>query len=82
MILSGKALLTQIMVEKGQRLARHNREAPIRANTYGAVGAVGNAISVSDAAVAMATGKSLVPRPESVKFHVHGKWQHGVFARI
>lgn len=45
------------------------------ANTYGAIGAVGNAISVSDAAVAMATGRCWFRVPESVKFHVYGDWQ-------
>jgi 3-isopropylmalate/(R)-2-methylmalate dehydratase large subunit len=51
------------------------------ANTYGAVGAVGNAIGVTDAAVAMATGKCWFRVPESVKFVITGTWQPWVMAK-
>jgi 3-isopropylmalate/(R)-2-methylmalate dehydratase large subunit len=42
---------------------------------------MGNAVSVSDAAVAMATGKSWFRVPESVKFYVTGTWQPYVMAK-
>ena len=72
----------QIMVENGHVLpGKISIGTDSHANTYGAVGAVGNAISVSDAAVAMAIGKCWFRVPESVKFHVHGKWQPWVVAK-
>lgn len=50
-------------------------------NTYGAAGAVGNAMSVSDAAVAMAIGKCWYRVPESVKFVFHGDLQPWVMGK-
>ena len=48
----------QIMVEDGHVLpGTISVGTDSHANTYGALGAVGNAVSVTDAAVAMATGK-------------------------
>ena len=65
-----------IMVEQGYVLpGKVTIGTDSHANTYGAVGAVGNAMSVTDAAVAMATGKCWFRVPESVKFHIHGEWQ-------
>lgn len=72
----------QIMVEQGHVLpGKISIGTDSHANTYGAVGAVGNAISVSDAAVAMATGMCWFRVPESVKFFVHGTWQPWVMAK-
>jgi 3-isopropylmalate/(R)-2-methylmalate dehydratase large subunit len=72
----------QIMVEQGHVIpGTISVGTDSHANTYGAVGAVGNAVSVSDAAVAMAIGKCWFRVPESVKFHVHGQWQPWVMAK-
>ena len=66
----------QIMVEKGHVLpGTISIGSDSHSNTYGALGAVGNAVSVSDAAVAMATGKCWFRVPEAVKFNVYGQWQ-------
>jgi 3-isopropylmalate/(R)-2-methylmalate dehydratase large subunit len=71
-----------IMVEQGHVLpGRISVGTDSHANTYGAVGAIGNAMSVSDAAVAMATGKCWFRIPESVRFHVYGEWQPSVMAK-
>ncbi|MFW6116292.1 MAG: aconitase/3-isopropylmalate dehydratase large subunit family protein [bacterium] len=65
----------QIMVEQGHVLPGNvTVGTDSHANTYGAVGALGNAVSVTDAAVAMATGKCWFRVPKSVKFHVYGEW--------
>ncbi len=72
----------QIMVEKG-----HARPGTIcagtdsHANTYGAVGAVGLAVSTTDAAVIMATGKCWFRVPESVRFHISGELPDRVMSK-
>jgi homoaconitate hydratase family protein len=80
--LGRQGIAHQLMVEQGHVLpGRISIGTDSHANTYGAVGAVGNAIGVSDAAVAMATGKLWFRVPESVKFHVTGNWQPWVMAK-
>ncbi len=80
--LGRQGIAHQLMVEQGHVLpGKLSIGTDSHANTYGAVGAVGNAVSVSDAAVAMATGKSWFRVPESVKFHITGKWQPWVMAK-
>lgn len=80
--LGTQGIAHQIMVEKGHVLpGTISIGTDSHANTYGAVGAVGNAVSVTDAAVAMATGKGWFRVPESVKFHVSGKWQPWVMGK-
>jgi 3-isopropylmalate/(R)-2-methylmalate dehydratase large subunit len=80
--LGRQGIAHQIMVEQGHVLpGTLSIGTDSHANTYGAVGAVGNAVSVSDAAVAMATGKSWFRVPETVKFHITGKWQPWVMAK-
>jgi 3-isopropylmalate/(R)-2-methylmalate dehydratase large subunit len=70
------------MVENGHVLpGKISIGTDSHANTYGAVGAVGNAVSVTDAAVAMAIGKCWFRVPESVKFYITGKWQPYVMAK-
>jgi 3-isopropylmalate/(R)-2-methylmalate dehydratase large subunit len=70
------------MVEKGHVLpGTISVGTDSHANTYGAVGAVGNAVSVTDAAIAMATGKCWFRVPESVRFHVFGDWQPSVMGK-
>jgi 3-isopropylmalate/(R)-2-methylmalate dehydratase large subunit len=70
------------MVEQGHVLpGKVSIGTDSHANTYGAVGAVGNAIGVTDAAIAMATGKCWFRVPESVKFHIKGTWQPWVMAK-
>jgi 3-isopropylmalate/(R)-2-methylmalate dehydratase large subunit len=72
----------QIMVEQGFVLpGRVTVGTDSHANTYGAIGAVGNAVSVTDAAAALATGKCWFRVPESIKFHVYGEWQPWVTAK-
>ncbi len=72
----------QIMVEQGHVLpGKISIGTDSHANTYGAVGSVGNAVGVTDAAVAMATGKAWFRVPESVKFHITGEWQPFVMAK-
>ena len=72
----------QIMVEQGHVIpGTISIGTDSHANTYGAVGAIGNAVSVSDAAVAMAIGKCWFRVPETVRFHVHGHWQPWVMAK-
>lgn len=80
--LGRQGIAHQIMVEQGHVLpGTISIGTDSHANTYGAVGAVGNAISVSDAAVAMAIGKCWFRVPESVKFYVYGTWQPWVMAK-
>ena len=80
--LGRQGIAHQIMVEQGHVLpGTVSVGTDSHANTYGAVGAVGNAVSVTDAAVAMATGKCWFRVPESVKFHVTGTWPSWVFAK-
>lgn len=80
--LGKQGIAHQIMVEQGHVLpGTVSVGTDSHANTYGAVGAVGNAVSVSDAAVAMAIGKCWFRVPESVKFHVTGTWQPYVMGK-
>jgi 3-isopropylmalate/(R)-2-methylmalate dehydratase large subunit len=80
--LGRQGIAHQLMVEQGHVLpGKVSIGTDSHANTYGAVGAVGNAIGVSDAAVAMATGKLWFRVPESVKFHITGTWQPWVMAK-
>ncbi len=80
--LGRQGIAHQIMVEQGHVLpGKISIGTDSHANTYGAVGAVGNAIGVTDAAVAMATGKAWFRVPESVKFNITGEWQPWVMAK-
>jgi 3-isopropylmalate/(R)-2-methylmalate dehydratase large subunit len=80
--LGRQGIAHQIMVEQGHTLpGKISLGTDSHANTYGAVGAVGNAIGVTDAAVAMAIGKAWFRVPESVKFHIKGEWQPWVMAK-
>ena len=80
--LGRQGIAHQIMVEQGHVLpGKISIGTDSHANTYGAVGAVGNAIGVTDAAVAMATGKAWFRVPETVKFHIKGEWQPWVMAK-
>ena len=80
--LGRQGIAHQIMVEQGHVLpGTISIGTDSHANTYGAVGAVGNAVGVTDAAVAMATGKAWFRVPESVKFHVTGEWQPWIMAK-
>lgn len=80
--LGRQGIAHQIMVEQGHVLpGKISIGTDSHANTYGAVGAVGNAVGVTDAAVAMATGKAWFRIPESVKFHITGEWQPWVMAK-
>ena len=74
--LGRQGIAHQIMVEQGHVLpGKISIGTDSHANTYGAVGAVGNAVGVTDAAVAMATGKAWCRAPSSVKFNIVGDWQ-------
>jgi 3-isopropylmalate/(R)-2-methylmalate dehydratase large subunit len=80
--LGRQGIAHQIMVEQGHVLpGKISIGTDSHANTYGAVGAVGNAVGVTDAAVAMATGKAWFRVPESVKFVIKGKWQPYVMGK-
>jgi len=80
--LGRQGIAHQIMVEQGHVLpGTISIGTDSHANTYGAAGAVGNAVGVTDAAVAMATGKAWFRVPESVKFHIIGEWQPWVMAK-
>jgi 3-isopropylmalate/(R)-2-methylmalate dehydratase large subunit len=80
--LGRQGIAHQIMVEQGHVLpGKISIGTDSHANTYGAVGAVGNAVGVTDAAVAMATGKAWFRVPESVKFVIKGEWQPWVMAK-
>lgn len=80
--LGNQGIAHQIMVEKGHVLpGTISLGTDSHANTYGAVGALGNAVGVTDAAVAMATGKCWLRVPESVKFIVRGQWHPYVMAK-
>jgi 3-isopropylmalate/(R)-2-methylmalate dehydratase large subunit len=80
--LGRQGIAHQLMVEQGHVLpGKVSIGTDSHANTYGAVGAVGNAIGVTDAAIAMATGKCWFRVPESVKFHIKGTWQPWVMAK-
>ncbi len=80
--LGRQGIAHQIMVEQGHVLpGKISIGTDSHANTYGAVGAVGNAIGVTDAAVAMATGKAWFRVPESVKFHIKGEWQPWIMGK-
>jgi 3-isopropylmalate/(R)-2-methylmalate dehydratase large subunit len=80
--LGRQGIAHQIMVEQGHVLpGKISIGTDSHANTYGAVGAVGNAIGVTDAAIAMATGKCWFRVPETVKFVITGEWQPWVMAK-
>ena len=84
--LGRQGIAHQIIVEQGHVLpGKISIGTDSHANTYGAVGAVGNAVGnavgVTDAAVAMATGKAWFRVPESVKFNIIGEWQPWVMAK-
>ena len=80
--LGRQGIAHQIMVEQGHVLpGKISIGTDSHANTYGAVGAVGNAVGVTDAAIAMATGKAWFRVPESVKFIITGTWQPWVMAK-
>jgi 3-isopropylmalate/(R)-2-methylmalate dehydratase large subunit len=80
--LGRQGIAHQIMVEQGHVLpGKISIGTDSHANTYGAVGAVGNAVGVTDAAVAMATGKAWFRVPEAVKFVIKGEWQPWVMAK-
>ena len=80
--LGRQGIAHQLMVEQGHVLpGKISIGTDSHANTYGAVGAVGNAIGVTDAAIAMATGKCWFRVPESVKFVITGEWQPWVMAK-
>jgi 3-isopropylmalate dehydratase large subunit len=80
--LGRQGIAHQIMVEQGHVLpGKISIGTDSHANTYGAIGAMGNAIGVTDAAVAMATGKCWFRVPESVKFVIKGQWQPYVMAK-
>ena len=80
--LGRQGIAHQLMVEQGHVLpGKVSIGTDSHANTYGAVGAVGNAIGVTDAAIAMATGKCWFRVPESVKFVIRGEWQPWVMAK-
>jgi 3-isopropylmalate/(R)-2-methylmalate dehydratase large subunit len=80
--LGKQGIAHQVMVEQGHVLpGTVSIGTDSHANTYGAVGAVGNAVSVSDAAVAMAIGKCWFRVPEAVKFYITGTWQPYVMAK-
>lgn len=80
--LGRQGIAHQIMVEQGHVLpGTISIGTDSHANTYGAVGAVGNAVGVTDAAVAMATGKAWFRVPEAVKFNIVGEWQPYIMAK-
>lgn len=80
--LGRQGIAHQVMVENGHVLpGKISIGTDSHANTYGAVGAVGNAISVSDAAVAMAIGKCWFRVPETVKFYCYGEWKPWVMGK-
>ncbi len=80
--LGRQGIAHQIMVEQGHVLpGKISIGTDSHANTYGAVGSMGNAIGVTDAAIAMATGKAWFRVPETVKFNITGKWQPWVMAK-
>ena len=80
--LGRQGIAHQVMVENGHVLpGTISVGTDSHANTYGAVGAMGNAVGVTDAAVAMAIGKCWFRVPESVRFHIHGSWPSWVMAK-
>lgn len=80
--LGRQGIAHQIMVEQGHVLpGTVSIGTDSHANTYGAVGAVGNAVGVTDAAVAMATGKAWFRVPEAVRFNITGTWQPWIMAK-
>ncbi len=80
--LGRQGIAHQIMVEQGHVMpGTISIGTDSHANTYGAVGAVGNAIGVTDAAIAMATSKCWFRVPETVKFVITGTWQPYVMAK-
>lgn len=80
--LGRQGIAHQIMVEQGHVLpGTISIGTDSHANTYGAAGAVGNAVGVTDAAVAMATGKAWFRVPEAVKFNIIGEWQPWVMGK-
>ncbi len=80
--LGRQGIAHQVMVENGHVLpGTISIGTDSHANMYGAVGAMGNAVGVTDAAVAMAIGKLWFRVPESVRFHVRGAWPSWVMAK-
>lgn len=72
----------QVMVEKGHALPGQIIVAPdSHATTYGACGALGTGLGVTDVAIALGTGRLWFRVPETVKIVLNGKLGTGVSAK-
>ncbi len=77
----GKGVCHQIMMENHVRPGQLIFGADSHTCAYGALGAFGTGVGCTDYLYAMVTGKSWVLVPESLKFNLTGKLNHGVTAR-
>lgn len=72
----------QVMIEKGHVLPGQIIVAPdSHATTYGACGALGTGLGVTDTAIALVTGSLWFRVPESIKIVLEGKLGPGVSAK-
>lgn len=72
----------QVMMENGHALPGQIIVAPdSHTTTYGACGALGTGLGVTDVAIAVGTGKLWFRVPESVKIVLNGKLGEGVSAK-
>lgn len=55
--------------------------ADSHSNTYGVMGSFGAGLGSTEIAVAWVTGKCWFKVPETIRINLHGKAQHGVFAK-
>ena len=77
----GKGVCHQIMMENHVRPGELIFGADSHTCAYGALGAFGTGVGCTDYLYAMATGKSWVLVPETLRFNLTGKLPEGVYAR-
>ncbi len=77
----GQGVCHQIMMENYVRSGELIFGADSHTCTYGAVGAFGTGVGNTDFLYAMATGRSWVLVPETLRFHLTGSLREGVYPR-
>jgi len=77
----GKGVCHQIMMEEYVRPGELIFGADSHTCTYGALGAFGTGVGNTDFLYAIVTGKSWVMVPHSLRFHLTGRFQEGVYPR-
>ncbi|HZK01712.1 MAG TPA: 3-isopropylmalate dehydratase large subunit [Anaerovoracaceae bacterium] len=77
----GKGICHQIMMEEYVRPGELILGADSHTCIYGALGAFGTGVGNTDFLYAMVTGRSWVLVPETLRFHLTGRFREGVYPR-